>query len=95
MLLRKSMDKSLMEAEGEVKGVSRRNFLGYLGGASALLITAASCKKDDNNTNNTGVNLGSGDTGVLNYAYALEQLEAAFYTQVIMTPYIGISEMPV
>jgi hypothetical protein len=28
------------------------------------------------------VNVGTGDAGVLNYAYALEQLEAAFYTQV-------------
>ncbi|MGI4834108.1 MAG: ferritin-like domain-containing protein [Janthinobacterium lividum] len=28
------------------------------------------------------VSVGSGDAGVLNYAYALEQLEAAFYTQV-------------
>jgi hypothetical protein len=27
------------------------------------------------------VSVGSGDAGVLNYAYALEQLEAAFYTQ--------------
>lgn len=37
-------------------------------------------------TNNTAftvlVSVGSGDAGVLNYAYALEQLEAAFYTQV-------------
>lgn len=31
------------------------------------------------------------DIGVLNYAYALEQLEAAFYIQVIATPYAGIS----
>jgi hypothetical protein len=30
-----------------------------------------------------GVDLGSGDTGVLNYAYALEQLEAAFYIMVV------------
>jgi hypothetical protein len=29
------------------------------------------------------VSLGSGDVGILNYAYALEQLEAAFYTQVM------------
>jgi len=36
---------------------------------------------------NGAVDLGKGDTGVLNYAYALEQLEAAFYTQVISTPY--------
>ncbi|MFD2719144.1 ferritin-like domain-containing protein [Hymenobacter monticola] len=28
------------------------------------------------------VNVGTGDVGVLNYAYALEQLEAAFYTRV-------------
>ncbi len=27
--------------------------------------------------------LGAGDVGILNYAYALEQLEAAFYTQVL------------
>ncbi len=37
------------------------------------------------------VNLGSGDIGILNYAYALEQLEAAFYIQVLTTPYAGIS----
>jgi Ferritin-like domain/Filamin/ABP280 repeat len=39
----------------------------------------------------TGVNLGSGDTGVLNYAYALEQLEAAFYTAVVAAPFTGIT----
>lgn len=38
-----------------------------------------------------GVDLGAGDVGVLNYAYALEQLEAAFYTQVIASPYAGMS----
>ncbi len=39
------------------------------------------------------VDLGKGDTGILNYAYALEQLEAAFYTQALSTPYSGISSM--
>jgi len=34
-----------------------------------------------------GADLGSGDIGVLNYAYALEQLEAAFYTQVVANPF--------
>lgn len=30
------------------------------------------------------------DIGVLNYAYALEQLEAAFYIRVLATPYAGL-----
>lgn len=34
-----------------------------------------------------GIDLGKGDVGILNYAYALEQLEAAFYTQVTKSPY--------
>jgi hypothetical protein len=37
------------------------------------------------------VDLGGGDLGVLNYAYALEQLEAAFYTKVVAAPYGGMS----
>jgi hypothetical protein len=37
------------------------------------------------------IDIGMGDIGILNYAYALEQLEAAFYLQVIATPYSGIS----
>jgi hypothetical protein len=92
MLLKKSKDKILADAatESDIKGVSRRNFLGYLGGASALMLTVAACKKDDT-PSGTGVDLGSGDVGILNYAYALEQLEAAFYTQVALTPYSGIS----
>lgn len=43
-------------------------------------LTAAKGKDGD------PVNLGSGDVGILNYAYALEQLEAAFYTKVLETP---------
>ncbi len=37
------------------------------------------------------VDLGKGDFAVLNYAYALEQLEAAFYTQVVRTKYSGMN----
>ncbi len=36
--------------------------------------------------------LGSGDIGILNYAYALEQLEAAFYAKVIDSPYGGMAD---
>ena len=91
MLFRKSIDNNLVKtAESEIKKVSRRNFLGYVGGASALLVTAAACKKDDTPSND-GVDLGSGDPGILNYAYALEQIEAAFYTKVAQSPYSGIT----
>ncbi|MGZ8538418.1 MAG: ferritin-like domain-containing protein [Flavisolibacter sp.] len=76
-------------------GVSRRKFLQFSGmmGVSVVAIGSMSgltgCKKDDDDDN--GVNLGSGDIGILNYAYALEQLEAAFYTQVISSQYSGIT----
>ncbi len=67
--------------------VSRRKFMswaGVLGATATVGGLAASCNKNDNNNNNnSGVNLGSGDVGILNYAYALEQLEAAFYTQAV------------
>lgn len=68
--------------------VSRRKFLGYAGAAAGLAAFAAACKK---NKDDAGVNLGSGDIGILNYAYALEQLEAAFYIQAVATPYTGIT----
>lgn len=77
--------------ERAISAVSRRKFLGYVGAGSAFLATAsiASCNKNDNS--NGGVDLGSGDVGILNYAYALEQLEAAFYVKVISSVYAGIT----
>ncbi|MCX2740920.1 ferritin-like domain-containing protein [Pontibacter anaerobius] len=66
----------------------RRMFLRYAGAtalATTLLLTT-SCDDDDDETMPTDpetVDLGSGDTGILNYAYALEQLEAAFYAEVV------------
>ena len=87
----KLFDKDLV-AEANIKNLSRRNFLGYLGGASALLITAAACKKETSSMGNTsGIDLGKGDAGILNYAYTLEQIEAAFYTKVFESPFSGIS----
>jgi len=75
----------------------RRSFLKLSGLALAgtgLLLTG--CSDDDNNNNNNGndndqrpgvrdgvFDLGGGDLGILTYAYALEQLEADFYTKVV------------
>src|SRR5215218_2054950 len=72
--------------------MQRRNFLRYSGMAASVALVAASCKDDMPASDmNNGIDLGSGDTGILNYAYALEQLEAAFYTQVITSPFSGIT----
>ena len=72
---------------------NRRNFLRNAGltTAAGVAFLAVGCKKDDVVITPSAVDLGSGDVGILNYAYALEQLEAAFYIQVIATPYSGIS----
>ena len=72
----------------EVADSSRRRFFQIGGGIVGAGMLLAACKKKNNDS---GVNLGSGDMGILNYAYALEQLEAAFYTQVIATQYAGIT----
>nr|WP_276496885.1 ferritin-like domain-containing protein [Pontibacter litorisediminis] len=67
--------------------MQRRNFMRFAGAsvaATALLFTTTSCDDDDDSPMAPmTVDLGSGDTGILNYAYALEQLEAAFYTEVV------------
>lgn len=64
--------------------VTRRKFLGYTGAIAAIAVVGTACSKDDDDNEMVGgTDLGSGDVGVLNYAYALEQLEAAFYIQVV------------
>lgn len=83
--------------------VKRRAFLKYSGAgiaASAFIFgacedvsvapdesknAAAAARTQDHNT----VYLGSGDVGILNYAYALEQLEAAFYSSVVAAGAFG------
>ena len=82
-------ENQTIEAPGA--GISRRRFFGYAGaiaGAGLLTSIGAGCKKDDDDGR---VNLGGGDLGLLNYAYALEQLEAAFYTEIFKMPFVGIS----
>lgn len=83
--------------------LSRRKFLNYAGLTAVAATALASCTKgfrdgqpnapfaqdDPHNMPKNTVNLGSGDIGILNYAYALEQLEAAFYTKVASSLYSG------
>lgn len=84
-------DKDSGQVE-KISPISRRRFFNYAG-ASVLTTTLvlSACKDDEGMDMDMGVNLGSGDVGILNYAYALEQLEAAFYTQVIQNKYSGIT----
>jgi len=86
-----AVEKNGTEASLLEKKIHRRKFFKFSGVAVASAAFVASCDKNDDD--NDGVNLGSGDVGILNYAYALEQLEAAFYTQVVLTPYSGISAL--
>ena len=94
MLQEEKKEVQPSQIEGMANSFSRRKFFGIMGGAgAAIAVAAASCRKTTPMHNNSGVDLGSGDIGILNYAYALEQLEAAFYTQVIKTPFSGIKDM--
>lgn len=68
--------------------LQRRAFLQYAGaGAAVVALAAAGCKKDRSPSLSFGATLDfKDDFGVLNYAYALEQLEAAFYIKVASNP---------
>ena len=76
-------------------GIQRRNMLKFFGASAAVVALGTACTKDGITTvfnpgggnpplpGPTAVNLGTGDVQILNYAYALEQLEAAFYIRIV------------
>jgi hypothetical protein len=69
----------------------RRTFLKFAG-MTVAAFTLAACTDDAGTSPTTGsVTLTNDDFGILNYAYALEQLEAAFYTKVTASMYSGAS----
>ena len=63
---------------------SRRSFVKYAG-ATAAALALAGCKKHQQIPG--VVEVGSADAGALNFAYAQEQLQAAFYAQVLAGTY--------
>ncbi|WP_293897252.1 MULTISPECIES: ferritin-like domain-containing protein [unclassified Sphingobacterium] len=95
-----SHNESLLTPDSEIdsRDLRRRDFLKFAGASAASLaiLGLSSCKKDrDDGMDNGGKGLyfGSGDIAILNYAYALEQLEAAFYIQLVNNPYAGMTDM--
>jgi hypothetical protein len=88
---RKSEDQAFLKEQDFLSSkLERRSFLRYAGaGAAGIALVAAGCKKDKAEP---GFYLGGGDIGILNYAYALEQLEAAFYIQVAASFYTGATQ---
>lgn len=81
--------KELSFLDDLARSTSRRRFLQWSG--LAIAVTAVGCSSDNNGPGGgtDSVNLGTGDTAILNYAYALEQLEAAFYAKVTVSFYGG------
>jgi rubrerythrin len=74
------------------KGSTRRSFLKMLGVGGTIVLAPGLFQACDGYTPITAPGTGTGgaaalnlssDIGILNYAYALEQLEAAFYTAVV------------
>lgn len=90
-----SLSKEVEEVTNSLgsSGISRKDFLKYSGAAGAAVATLGliGCEDDPIDTEEGIVVLPGGDFGVLNYAYALEQLEAAFYIRVVANPFDGMS----
>jgi hypothetical protein len=73
--------------------LSRRKFLNYAGAIAGAGMLIASCKKKDDPVVESGaLDIGSNDTGLLNLAYLFKQTKAAFYTQVVKTPYPAMTD---
>lgn len=83
--------------KGAPAAKSRRQFVKLSGMAVIGTGLLMACSNDDDvsstddDMNGDVFDLGSGDVGILNYAYALEQLEADFYSKVVNNMFTGAS----
>ncbi|RYU84254.1 ferritin-like domain-containing protein [Hymenobacter persicinus] len=82
------MSESVAPDSFLARSMRRRSFFRVAGAAAAAsTLVLAGCNPGDDSpkpsTNPNLLILGGGDNGLLNYAYLLEQLEAAFYQKVL------------
>ncbi|TVP46939.1 MAG: ferritin-like domain-containing protein [Gemmatimonadales bacterium] len=78
----------------DLKLTNRREFLARSAMAGGVIVFAAACSDSrilDPDPDPEAVSFGTGNVAVLNYAYLLEQLEAAFYIMAASNFYDGIS----
>ncbi len=67
--------------------VSRRRFFQLAGGIAGAGLLLSACRRTPPST----TFVGSGDVGLLNFLYIIEQVQAGFYTQAVLTPYYGLN----
>jgi len=94
-------DVSQLLTGKESAALGRRVFMRYLGATAAAGVALSACQNELVDPAARGSaragdvvdlgDIGYNDVSVLNYAYALEQLEAAFYVQVLLTPFAGMN----
>ena len=67
---------------------SRRRFFQLAGGITGAGLLLAACRRTPPST----TYVGSGDAGLMNMLYIIEQVQAGFYTQATITPYYGLTD---
>lgn len=79
---------------GNSGSLSRRKFLNYAGAIAGAGVLIASCKKDKTTpvVGENSVDLGTFDPGLLNYAFALQQLKTAYFSYVLEHTYPGATD---
>ena len=88
MKIKNAPGNEQVEEMDKVYDVSRRRFFQLAGGIAGAGLLLSACRRRSGPTDTF---LGSGDTALLNYFYVIQQLEAAFYTQAVATPYYGLT----